>query len=57
MSITGEGMKEIREIINECRGAIIKRVDEMNGEKRDRVYQLNMQFIPLSRVDSEEPNV
>jgi len=57
MSITEEGMKEIREIIKECRGAIIKRVDEMSKERRDRVYQLNMQFIPLSQVDSEEPNV
>lgn len=57
MSVTEEGMKEIREIIKECRGAIIKRVDEMNEEKRDRVYQLNMQFIPLSQVDIEEPNV
>jgi uncharacterized protein (TIGR02147 family) len=57
MSITEEGMKEIREIIKECRGTITKMVDEMNGEKRDRVYQLNMQFIPLSQVDTEEPKV
>ena len=57
MSITEEGMKEIREIIKECRESIIKRVDEMNEERRDRVYQLNMQFIPLSQADLKEPNV
>jgi uncharacterized protein (TIGR02147 family) len=54
MSISEEGMEQIREIIKECRGAIIKKVDEMNEEKRDRVYQLNMQFIPLSQIGSEE---
>jgi uncharacterized protein (TIGR02147 family) len=54
MSITKEGMEQIREIIKECRGAIIKRVDEMNEAKRDRVYQLNMQFIPLTQGDAEE---
>lgn len=57
MSITEEGMQQIREIIKECREVIIKKVDEMNEEKRDRVYQLNMQFIPLSQIDAEEPNV
>jgi uncharacterized protein (TIGR02147 family) len=57
MSITKEGMEQIREIIKECRGAIIKRVDEMNEAKRDRVYQLNMQFIPLTQDDSEDPDL
>jgi uncharacterized protein (TIGR02147 family) len=52
MSITEDGFKEITEFVKEFRAAVIKRVDEMNLEKRDRVYQLNMQLIPLSRVDT-----
>jgi uncharacterized protein (TIGR02147 family) len=54
MSITEDGFKEIKELAKEFRAAVIKRVNEMNMEPRDRVYQLNMQFIPLSRVDSRQ---
>jgi uncharacterized protein (TIGR02147 family) len=52
MSITEDGFKEIKELAREFRAAVIKRVNEMNLEPRDRVYQLNMQLIPLSCVDS-----
>jgi uncharacterized protein (TIGR02147 family) len=54
MSITEDGFKEIRELAKEFRAAVIKRVNEMNLEPRDRVYQLNIQLIPLSRVDSRQ---
>jgi len=54
MSITEDGFKEIQNLTKEFRAAVIKRVDEMNMEKRDRVYQLNMQLIPLSRIDSRQ---
>jgi uncharacterized protein (TIGR02147 family) len=52
MSITEDGFKEITELVKEFRAAVIKRVDEMNLDNRDRVYQLNMQLIPLSHVDT-----
>jgi uncharacterized protein (TIGR02147 family) len=52
MSVTEDGFKEIRELVKELRATIIKRVDEMNLDARDRVYQLNMQLIPLSQADS-----
>lgn len=51
MSVTENGFKEIKELIKEFRAAVIKRVDEMHLETRDRVYQLNMQLIPLSHAD------
>ena len=52
MSINGECFEDIKEIIRECRAAIIKRVDLIpDDQKNDRLYQLNIQLIPLSKID------
>lgn len=51
MAVPRSGLDEIREIVSECRKAIIARVNEM--EKPDTVYQLNIQFIPLSRPEEK----
>jgi uncharacterized protein (TIGR02147 family) len=51
MSITREAFDEIRAILAECRSTVIKKVNEIPDNAADRVYQLNLQLIPLSRVD------
>lgn len=50
MSVDGETFLEVKEMIRECREAIIKRVDQIDPLQIDRVYQLNMQFIPLTQL-------
>jgi uncharacterized protein (TIGR02147 family) len=51
MSINKECFEDIKQIIRECRTAIIKRVDLIpDDQKSDRLYQLNIQFIPLSKI-------
>ena len=51
MSLNKECFEDIKEIIRECRIAIIKRVDQIPDDQRnDRVYQLNLQLIPLSKI-------
>jgi uncharacterized protein (TIGR02147 family) len=52
MSITREAFEEIRLILQECRSTIIKKVNEIPDGESDRVYQLNLQMIPLSRSPS-----
>ncbi len=51
MSVDKECFDDIILMLNECRSSIIKRVNEIPDGRRDRVYQLNMQFIPLSRIE------
>lgn len=48
MSINEECFRDVKEILRECREAIIKRVDVIPDNCTDRVYQVNMQLIPLS---------
>ena len=50
MSMDGEAFEDVRLIIQECRAAIIRRIDQIPDQKPDSVYQLNMQLIPLSRT-------
>jgi uncharacterized protein (TIGR02147 family) len=50
MSLDIEAFEDVREIIRECRAAIIRRIDQIPDSARDRVYQLNIQCIPLTRV-------
>lgn len=49
MSVDREALADIRNILREARSAIVKRVSEIPDSRLDRVYQLNMQCIPLSR--------
>lgn len=53
MSIDEECFEDMKEIIRECRASIIKRVDSISDDHTDRVYQLNMQLIPLSAIKKE----
>jgi uncharacterized protein (TIGR02147 family) len=48
LSIDRECFDDIREMLRQTRALIVKRVDEMGDRPRDRVYQVNMQLIPLS---------
>jgi uncharacterized protein (TIGR02147 family) len=50
VSVDQEAFDEIREIIRECRAAIVRRIDQIPDGSRDRVYQLNIQCIPLTRA-------
>lgn len=51
MSLNEECFEDIKEIIKECRTAIIKRLDLIpDDQKSDRLYQLNIQLIPLSKI-------
>lgn len=53
MSIDQECFDDIREILRECRETIIKRVGMIEGDT-DRLYQLNIQAIPLSTIPQEK---
>jgi uncharacterized protein (TIGR02147 family) len=48
MNINEGDFEELRERIKEFRGAVIRRVNE--GTSPDRVYQLNIQFFPLTQL-------
>lgn len=52
MSIDKECFDDVKEILRECREAIIKRVNSIEGDT-DRLYQLNMQMVPLSQLPRE----
>ena len=54
MSIDKESFEDVKEILRECRASVIKRVDSISDNSTDRVYQLNMQLIPLSTVQKKE---
>jgi len=54
MSLDLESFDDIKEILRECRASIIKRVDSIPEKQTDRVYQLNMQLIPLSAIKKEQ---
>jgi uncharacterized protein (TIGR02147 family) len=48
VSVDKECFDDIREMVRQTRAMIVKRVDEIGQQPRDRVYQLNIQLIPLS---------
>ncbi|MBD3320803.1 MAG: TIGR02147 family protein [Chitinivibrionales bacterium] len=52
MSVDREALDDIKNILREARAAIIRRVDEIPDDRLDRVYQLNMQYIPLSKYEN-----
>ncbi len=54
MSIDKECFDDVKEILRECRSSVIKRVDSIADNLTDRVYQLNMQLIPLSAVQKKD---
>jgi uncharacterized protein (TIGR02147 family) len=54
MSVDKEAFDDVRQIISECRSAIIRRVDQIPEKAQDRIYQLNMQFIPLSKIEKSD---
>lgn len=54
LSVDREAFEDIREIIRECRASIVRRVDSIPDDKTDRVYQLNMQMIPLTRIPATD---
>ena len=49
MSISPDAFNEIKEILKKAKQDIIKVTQRDSGE--DRVYQLNMQFFPLTKID------
>ncbi len=48
MSVDEACFAEIKQMLKACREQIIRRVDAIPSGTTDRVYQLNLQFIPLS---------
>jgi len=54
MSIDEECFDDIKEILRECRASVIKRVDSIPDGQTDRLYQLNMQVIPLSSIQKKK---
>jgi uncharacterized protein (TIGR02147 family) len=48
LSLDRASLDEIREVLRECRQTIVKIVDRVAAAKTDAVYQLNMQFVPLT---------
>lgn len=50
MNVTGEEFIRIREMIRQFRSQVISYVN--GSEHPDRIYQLNVQLIPLSRLDT-----
>lgn len=54
MSLDEECFDDIKEIIRECRASIIKRVDSIAENETDRLYQLNIQLIPLSTIQMKK---
>lgn len=52
MSVDRDCFEDVKEILRECRESVIKRVDAIDSDT-DRLYQLNMQLIPLS-VEEEK---
>jgi uncharacterized protein (TIGR02147 family) len=48
MNISAENLEEIRHLIREFQSSVARTVEET--EESDRVYQLNIQFFPLSKI-------
>ncbi len=48
LSLDRNSLDEIREVLKECRQAIVKIADRVPAEKTNAVYQLNLQFVPLT---------
>lgn len=48
ISLDRASLDEIREVLRECRQTIVKIIDRVPSEKTNSVYQLNMQFVPLT---------
>ena len=50
LSLDSSALEEVRQVLKECRQSIVGIVDRMPSGKTDAVYQLNMQFIPLTKI-------
>jgi len=48
LSLDRASLDEIREVLRECRQTIVKIVDRVPADRTNAVYQLNMQFVPLT---------
>jgi uncharacterized protein (TIGR02147 family) len=56
LSVDKECFDDVREMVRQLRETVKKRVDDMGPNPRDRVYQLNMQLIPLTKPVSNKKN-
>jgi len=54
LSLDSSCLAEIQEVLSECRQTIIGIVDRMPAQNTDAVYQLNLQFIPLSVIQPSD---
>ena len=56
VALPRECLEEIREVLKEARSRIIKIADRKASEESDAVYQLNIQWFPVSRLDGDLEN-
>lgn len=52
LSLDRHSLEEIREVLRECRRTIVSIVDRIPASQTNAVYQLNLQFLPLTRPQS-----
>lgn len=56
VALPRECLDEIREVLKEARSRIVKIADRKPAEESDAVYQLNIQWFPVSRLDGDPGN-
>lgn len=56
VALPRECLDEIREVLKEARSRIVKIADRKAPEDSDAVYQLNIQWFPVSRLDGDVEN-
>ncbi len=53
VALSGKCLEEIRTVLKEARSQIIKIADRLPPEESDMVYQLNLQFFPVTRLPAD----
>lgn len=53
IALSGKALDEIRNVLKDARAQIIRIADRLPPEESDSVYQLNLQFFPVTQLPSE----
>jgi len=57
VALSTECLEEIREVLREARAKVVKIADRRAAEESDAVYQLNLQWFPVTRPTRDAGNV